>query len=353
MEKKLTLKRKIQFAVILSVVFIHLIGGVLYLSRVLYLKKQENDKRIIEVNPLPMYKDDPRLGFKSLPGKYSVKIQVKERPDSHNYNVTIEEDGTRYTGNADPALPEIWIFGCSFTWGQGLKDEETYPYVLQSGLKNYKVKNFGENGYGNVHTLLQLEEQLKKGKKPKYIIISYMSFHQYRNVAQKEYIGALRFFRHFGNSLLKEAIFRYGIKIRKFLGIPIDSDSVKFHFPQAFLENGELKIRTVPLVAELVPEMEPNMFLVTQKVFERIAEISKENGIIPIIAHMYSDDPYQNDPMLDFLRKKGFVYADAYVKYSLEGNNMEPYDGHPNPKVNKFYADSLLQTVLNLEKNTK
>jgi hypothetical protein len=39
--------------------------------------------------------------------------------------------------------PEIWLFGCSFTHGWSLNDEETYPWVLQERLPMYEVVNYG------------------------------------------------------------------------------------------------------------------------------------------------------------------------------------------------------------------
>ena len=45
------------------------------------------------------------------------------------------------------------FFGGSFAFGFGLNDNETMPYLLQKYLKNWKIENYGINGYG-VHQML-------------------------------------------------------------------------------------------------------------------------------------------------------------------------------------------------------
>ncbi len=42
-----------------------------------------------------------------------------------------DADGWRVTPKpSKPAAPEIVILGCSFTWGIGVEDTETYPWIL-------------------------------------------------------------------------------------------------------------------------------------------------------------------------------------------------------------------------------
>ena len=71
---------------------------------------------------------------------------------SNNYDVTytIDGDGFRTTPSRPDAKHTIYIFGDSFTFGQGVDDEETFSSILSSDwlYEDYKVVNAGVNGYG-------------------------------------------------------------------------------------------------------------------------------------------------------------------------------------------------------------
>lgn len=85
------------------------------------------------------------LGYQSSPGKWSV---VSTRPDGEIvYNVvyTIGSDGFRQSTASSDA--PISVFGGSFTFGEGLQDDETLPFFL-SELMEQEVKNYGIHGYG-------------------------------------------------------------------------------------------------------------------------------------------------------------------------------------------------------------
>ena len=66
------------------------------------------------------------MGLSLNPGKFNVTINKKQK-----YNVTHTSDSLRTTGsNSDIAKINIQLHGCSFTYGMGVNDEETYPFIL-------------------------------------------------------------------------------------------------------------------------------------------------------------------------------------------------------------------------------
>jgi len=61
--------------------------------------------------------------------------------------ININKDGIRKTFNSqDPKEQEIWLFGGSTMWGNGVDDNNTIPSKVAE-LSSHKVTNFGEAGY--------------------------------------------------------------------------------------------------------------------------------------------------------------------------------------------------------------
>ncbi len=74
---------------------------------------------------------------------------------------TSDSLGRRVTPYAPHAKTAVVLLGCSFTFSDGLKDEEAFAYNLGLTLgKDYQVFNFGKNGYGPHRILRELEQGL-------------------------------------------------------------------------------------------------------------------------------------------------------------------------------------------------
>ena len=73
--------------------------------------------------------------------------------DAQGRRVTPASDGT--------PLAEVLLFGCSFTFGYGLEDNETWPWQLGELLgPKWRVSNYAYNGFGPQQMLTLLEEGL-------------------------------------------------------------------------------------------------------------------------------------------------------------------------------------------------
>ena len=98
-----------------------------------------------------------------------------------------------FVSNKEPVL----FLGCSYTYGQHLKDYQTLPELVKK-LSNRWTYNFGMSGTGPMYTYLLLKQEKKhpliKKHKPKYIIYTYMFHHIdrwcmwcYYNIYRKEH----------------------------------------------------------------------------------------------------------------------------------------------------------------------
>ena len=107
-----------------------------------------------------MFKYDEHLGWISKKGSYHLKLE--NHPDIE-FNVTIEVDGSRFSGNKkDEKKENIFFIGGSFTHGHGVNDDETFSFITQQKYKNFNVYNFGQSAYGGFQSLLLLKKKLIK-----------------------------------------------------------------------------------------------------------------------------------------------------------------------------------------------
>ena len=102
---------------------------------------------------------DPVLGIRHKPGKMKTGDKVMLGDELvFNAVYTFLESGWRITPQNPDAKYAIVFFGCSFTYGEGLDDEESIPYKLGNILgKDYQVFNFAYTGYGAHHMLAQIQ----------------------------------------------------------------------------------------------------------------------------------------------------------------------------------------------------
>jgi hypothetical protein len=131
---------------------------------------------------------DDTLGFKLRPGKFSVTLN-----DQLTFTATHDENGHRFIPsiNDTTSKPEIWIFGCSFTYGWGVNDNECWPAILADSLPQFRIVNFATPAYGTLHAWYQYQREEHKGKKPAVVIVAYGAFHNQRNVCSRHWKKAL------------------------------------------------------------------------------------------------------------------------------------------------------------------
>ena len=95
-----------------------------------------------------------------------------------------------------PPNGSLLVVGCSFTFGWGVSDEETFAARLQERLP-LQVVNHGVTGYGTYQSLLLLERLLAEGPVPSRILYAYADGHELRNVAHPLWTYSLtKFSRH-------------------------------------------------------------------------------------------------------------------------------------------------------------
>lgn len=102
-----------------------------------YYTKPTESRLEISINATKHLEDDKKI----LPGKFSSQYQITE-------------SGYRFTPSiSSQTNKNILFLGCSFTFGEGVNDNETLPYYFQEQNPTYKAINLGVSGYGPIEAL--------------------------------------------------------------------------------------------------------------------------------------------------------------------------------------------------------
>lgn len=108
-------------------------------------------------------------------GTYSPSYKYTLLLDEDPFSYIVDKNSFRKPSNEKSKNPPIYIFGCSFAYGEKLNDNETFGAKLAE-ITNRPVYTFAYPGFSVQHMLYQLDNMdFSKYPKPKTIIYIYIS----------------------------------------------------------------------------------------------------------------------------------------------------------------------------------
>ena len=121
---------------------------------------------------------DPQIGWVLSTAPVEYRHRLVDDKGVVQYDVTYHvADQQRWTSNQLVDAPLLITAGCSFTFGHGLDDQDTWPWLLQEKLSNYHVVNLGTMGYGTDQALLAARRQIEKHPgKTAAVVLGYGDF---------------------------------------------------------------------------------------------------------------------------------------------------------------------------------
>ena len=232
----------------------------------------------------------------------------------------IDALGNRLTPKPDtnPTDKKLAIYGCSFTFGTGLADSETFPALLQQALPELDVINKGVGGHSSVQALLRFRSDIIENN-VNMAIFGIISDHRYRNLPHPYRMKA-----HLSPDWYK-------------LGVE--------QVPHARLtRSGKIRIVFTPIwqpvqlgnnIEVFLPD-EHVLDLITVAVFREILSMANENSI-PVIFVLLD----QLDSQFNQLMCNTFCEAvDVSTPYNKTYSFL-PNDVHPNRLANRCFAERL------------
>ena len=129
----------------------------------------QNDRKIVQEGTYTLgtfFKNDQVRGYAIAENaKTSSKLIIGNKV-VYDVIYTTNQDGLRisphdtnlYIRNQKKDFKNVFFFGCSFTLGEGVNDDETLPYLFEEkSAGEYRSYNFGSPGYGP-HQMLRILE---------------------------------------------------------------------------------------------------------------------------------------------------------------------------------------------------
>lgn len=286
---------------------------------------------------------DKEMGFALNPGVFSVSINEHLR-----YRATHEDLGwckARSTGELT-SLPSadslILLTGCSFTYGMGVDDSLTYPYLLQARFPDYTIVNAAVPAHGTVQTLILLERLLARGIRPKHVIYHYISSHRYRNILARSFTQLLGHETRVGNGgrsgLARETRFPYG---------SIDETGTfrmgysGIHPRNLFgpIRNYSALFNQLEILYDRISSRQTAAQNVTEAILLAIRSRCEEAGISFTTAIFEDGDDRHS--MQGFCLKNGIPAVDLTLDYTDTSLLNLPYDEHPNAKAHGIWAERM------------
>ncbi len=116
---------------------------------------------VSEINGKTLSTKHADVGYVPLANNTVTVTAVQEETLLYKATYTTDGDGRRITPQNPQAKTAVLLFGCSFTFGEGLNDRQAMAWKLGELLgENYQVFNFGYSGYGPHNALAIIEHTL-------------------------------------------------------------------------------------------------------------------------------------------------------------------------------------------------
>lgn len=294
----------------------------------------------IQSDPKPALIGHHSFGFALAPGRFKVNLneklqfEAKHTADSNRI--------TDFASNDTTGAPEIWIYGCSFTYGWGLDDTASFPFKVQTALPKFNVINKGVPGHGTVQHLMRLKREINITQKPALVVLCYGSFHDDRNVLSYQ---QRRFF--------KRAMFSENKKTQlENVRLPFVNVSrpEAIHFEQITSLYSPWSLSRKSALANFVEikwlgikdrysDMEEaSLYLMSQ-----MHHITKDNKTEFLVAGILQND--KTGEMLEMLDEKKINTIDISVNTLDPKYTLAPYDDHPNSKATQGYKNTLVRYI--------
>lgn len=275
------------------------------------------------------------FGFALNPGIYQVTVR-----DSLRFSVTHTADSTRYCGKSGGDL-NVHIHGCSYTYGFGVNDSDTYPWKLQEANPKWQITNYAVPGFGTIQGLLRLKDEIRVGNIPDVVIIGYAGFHEERNaltrIQRQAWKEAMILTDQEFTEVFEKAAFPYG-------SITDNELQVKYYEMSRIYSNWPLRessalVNWMENTYNALEDRASDKEEITRLVMDEIAKVTKNHGIRVLVVGLMPDDITLK--MLDYCDELGWETVEAGVDLSDNNYNLMPWDGHPNANAHDHYFSTL------------
>lgn len=264
----------------------------------------------------------------------------------YNVTYTLDEFGRRSVHQIYHGQSHLILFGCSFTFGEGLKDNETLQYELGSLLADYDIYNYAAPGYGPQHMLAILERgRLVNEVKPRNGIAVYVYTRTHigraNGVSDASWLnGAPYYYLDEGGVLTQNGSFETGRPgttqaYKRFERFKQRSSFLSLVNPRLPLWTSDSQIR---LTYEIIAR--------SKRLYEEQFEGKFYVVVWPSVSR------HEPTERLVHLLEMNNITVFRYSQEDAEGLTI-PGDGHPSAKANVRFAKYLARNLTQLKKQSR
>lgn len=231
-------------------------------------------------------------------------------------------------------LAELLLFGCSFTFGHGLEDEETWPWKLGKLLgPEWRICNYAYKGFGPQQMLTRLEEGMVEDiSAPARAALFLALGHQIRRNAGLVYMHSVRYALREDGRLERD-------------GFTSDSPyTVLFLLPNYF--NGSQLVRHISIgITEFLANRYHDEFTKTYiAILEKASRLLREKYNTPLTVLLWPDVEYLEAELqqqgIATLRARAMLRDWDTTKGSVY--YIDPkWEKHPNSRATSELAEGL------------
>lgn len=280
--------------------------------------------------------DHEVLGYAPIPGVTAKRKKVLGEDVIYDVDYNFDEQSLRVSTSNTNGGQSVAFFGGSFTFGEGVADEDTFPSQVGAMAGNKAIYNFGLHGYGPHQMLAALEDGYAAERtriKPYHVIYQTLMWHVLRSCGRAEWdpdgpayvlnedgsltrLGGFRENRKLGARLFDRSFFY--MKVRDIIA---QKDGRDIDLYIAIIKESAKQAETI------WPGSEFHVLLWDTTIYphhERLVQGMKDAGLR---LHMVSE----------------ILPVDGEESRAFQ---LHPTDNHPNPKAYEKLAEYLLHKVL-------
>ena len=299
--------------------------------RIMGYQHFKNDDYSIRSNPKNAFVGHPKLGIQLNPGTYQININ-----NGLAFEACHLDNHSRYVAGRKQNHSNVLLLGCSFTYGFGVDDGQTFASLLQKAYPDAGIQNAGVIGYGSVQSLMQLKEQLEAGHL-KVALLHFSSYHFMRNRLSQQYrsnlkIGYKRSSQDVDN-LMKQSKFPYKTSCDG----PIEFASWESMYSNWPGRDWFAAINSMQTAFDKASEDIEQQLEITACILKEMNDLCRKKGVeFGVVCLDNTPETIQLKKRLD-----GLNWLDVNFNFNSKELTNYPYDSHPNRKGHKLIADKI------------
>ncbi len=282
-----------------------------------------------------------KIGNVLYPDTVMNGLKIEKGDTLYNVQYTIGSNHHRITPGYNDSLSKYALFfGCSIAFGEGLEDDQTFPYFVQQFSKTYHSYNRAQSGTATNYMLAQLQElDLRKEVKEKNGKAFYVFFwdHIYRSLGTMDrhvkWMHLSPNFERQDGKIIRNKLFKTGRPFRSWFYEHVYETNIVKYFELDFPLN--IRHDHIDFVADLILE--------SKKSFSN--QFGNNDFSVVFYPSYIQYSKQDKDYFCKALEKRNIALIDLTMSLNYGSANTIGIDPHPNAKTNAYLAKTLLKKL--------